>query len=253
MGATEKPAKKSFRPRISLRGMSRTGRYGVIGAVLVAAIASPFAVAATTGSRVTNDDERYTFIARNTRAGDGGAAALACQSDVGSGKEPCLNMVNKGTGLAGAFRTRGLTGFRLQTSGAGTATPFVLDPNATALVKYLNADQVDGKSADEIGHEQFANVTVPADGSTITLGSHNGTATDAPVTRAAAGDYRVNFANDVNACALQVTNADPGLSRTMAADVVDGNNKQVRVVARQVAGAGAGDLVDTSFDLTVSC
>src|SRR4051812_5972067 len=96
--AEEKPARRRL-PR--LRGGSRTGRYGVIGAVLVAVIASPFAVAATTSSRVTNDDARYSFIARNTRAGDGGAAALACQSDVGSGKEPCLNMVNKGNGLAG--------------------------------------------------------------------------------------------------------------------------------------------------------
>ena len=50
-------------------------------------------------------------------------------------------MVNKGTGYAAAFRTRGLTGFRLQTSGSGTATPFLLDKNATGKVTYFNADQ----------------------------------------------------------------------------------------------------------------
>ena len=55
-------------------------------------------------------------------------------------------MVNSGTGYAAAFRTRGLTGFRLQTSGAVRPTPFLLDSNATGRVDHLNADQVDGLS-----------------------------------------------------------------------------------------------------------
>jgi hypothetical protein len=161
-------------------------------------------------------------------------------------------MVNKGNGLAGAFRTRGLTGFRLQTSGTGTATPFVLDPNATGLVKYFNADQVDGKSADEIGREQFARVTVAAD-NTVGIARGNGVATENPVTRAGAGDYRVNFATDVNQCTYQVTNADPNLARVGAADVVAGNNKQIRVTMRAVGGATGGDPADAPFNLEVNC
>jgi hypothetical protein len=251
-GAEEKSAKPRARRRLSLRGGSRTGRYAVLGSVLVAVIASPFAVAATTGSRVTSDDARYSFIARNTRAGDGGAAALACQSDTGSGREPCLNMVNKGNGPAAAFRTRGLTGFRLQTTGTGTATPFVLDPNATGQVKYLNADQIDGKSADEIGRELFARVNVNAD-NTVAVSRGNGVATQNAVTRVGEGDFRVTFANDVNNCSYQVTNGDPDLARVGAADVVAGNNKQVRVTTRTVGGASAGDPSDAPFNLAVNC
>src|SRR3712207_9576943 len=104
---------------------------------------TPFAVAQSSGggtARVERNDARYAFLARNTRSGDGGAGAFACSSDAGSGREPCLHMVNKGNGLAAAFRTRGLTGFRLQTSGTGTATPFLLDANATGKVQLLNVD-----------------------------------------------------------------------------------------------------------------
>src|SRR3954463_11032671 len=138
----------------------------ILASILMAMLITPFAVAQTgsNSGRVTKDDARYAFIARNIRAGDGGAGALACNSDTGAGREPCLNMVNKGNGLAAAFRTRGLVGFRLQTSGPGTATPFLLDANATGKVDHLNADQVDGQSANEIGRERFARVNVDAAG-----------------------------------------------------------------------------------------
>src|SRR4051812_45812694 len=117
----------------------------ILASVLMAMLITPFAVAQTgsNSGRVTKDDARYAFLARNIRAGDGGAGAFACNSDTGAGREPCLNMVNKGSGFAAAFRTRGLTGFRLQTSGTGEATPFVLDSNGTKVVQFFNADTVD--------------------------------------------------------------------------------------------------------------
>ena len=136
------------------------GRYAVIAAFVIAVVAAPFAVAQTNNNgsgRFVSNDARYTLYAKNTRTDDGGGGALICQSTPKT--EPCLSMVNKGTGFAAAFRTRGLTGFRLQTSGSGTATPFVLDPNATGKVDHLNADQVDGLSADEIGREPRALIT----------------------------------------------------------------------------------------------
>jgi hypothetical protein len=252
------PRRRLRLPRIG-RGGSRPGRYALATGALIAVAATPFAVAATknivgSSARFTNNDARYVEQARNTRSGDGGAAADACNSNTGN--EACLNMINKGNGWAASFRTRGLTGFRLQTSGTGTATPFLLDKNATGLVKYLNADTVDGKSADEIGREQFAQVTgTTATPSAPKLGNQNGAT---GVTRAAAGDYRVAFTNDVSRCTYQATSADPTVARTLAAVIDPANPKQVRVTERAAAAASTpppadGDLVDGDFQLAVLC
>jgi hypothetical protein len=225
----------------------------ILASVLMAMLITPFAVAQTSGNdRVTKDDARYAFLARNIRAGDGGAGAFACNSDVGAGREPCLNMVNKGSGLAAAFRTRGLTGFRLQTSGSGEATPFLLDKNATKRVDFLNADQVDGQSAEEIGRERFARVNVDGAGAP-TLVRGNGTVTTNPVTRVGAGDYRIEFSADVNSCVYQATSADPANSFIASANEVQGNTKQVQVTTRDGSGADVGTPADAPFNLTVNC
>jgi hypothetical protein len=226
----------------------------ILASVLMAMLITPFAVAQTSGTsaRVERDDDRYAFLARNTRQGDGGAGAFACRSDINppgqTNREPCLNMVNSGTGFAAAFRTRGLTGFRLQTSGSGTATPFLLDSNATGRVDHLNADQVDGQHATEIGRERFARVNVDGAGNP-TLVRGNGTAAQNAVTRAGVGDYRVEFAEDVNSCVYQVTAADPGSARIVSASEDAGNTKRVAVQTRNDAGAAA----DAPFHLTVNC
>jgi hypothetical protein len=236
---------------------SRSGRYALASAFVIAAVASPFAIAQTSSGsgRFVGDSARYTLYAKNTRLNDGGGGALICQSTPKT--EPCLSMVNKGTGFAAAFRTRGLTGFRLQTSGSGTATPFVLDPNATGKVAHLNADQVDGLSADEIaaqgaaqGREPWALITAGATPA-VARGSAGVT-----VARTAAGDYHVLFAQDVNTCSYQVTSADPTANLTFAAVSDPGspaNNKQVRVVIRQAGGASEGQLVDGDFQIAVHC
>jgi hypothetical protein len=229
----------------------RAGRYALASACVIAVGAAPFAIAQTNSNgsgRFVSNDARYTLYAKNTRTDDGGGGALICQSTPKT--EPCLSMVNKGTGFAAAFRTRGLTGFRLQTSGAGTATPFVLDKNATGKVEQLNADQVDGLSADEIGREPWALITAGA-----TPAVARGT-TGTTVTRTAAGDYHVLFAQDVNACSYQVTGADPAANRTFAAVSDPGtpaNNKQVRVVIKRAGGANEGELVDGDFQIAVHC
>jgi hypothetical protein len=224
----------------------------VLASVLMAMLITPFAVAQSGDSRVTVNDDRYAFLARNTNQGDGGAGAFACQSDANpagqTNREPCLNMVNKGTGFAAAFRTRGLTGFRLQTSGSGTATPFLLDSNATGKVDHLNADQVDGQSANEIGRERFARVNVDGAG-TPTLVRGNGTAATNPVTRSGVGDYRVEFTDAVDSCVYQVTPADPAAARIVSASEDAGNTKRVAVQTRNDAGAAA----DAPFHLTVNC
>jgi hypothetical protein len=230
----------------------------IFASVLMAMLITPFAVAQTSsdGSRVTKNDARYAFIARNTNQGDGGSGAFACQSDVNpagqTNREPCLNMVNKGTGFAAAFRTRGLTGFRLQTSGAGEATPFKLDPNATGKVDHLNADTVDGQSATEIGRERFARVNVDGAGAP-TLVRGNGTIAQNAVTRVGAGDYRVEFSADVNSCVYQATAADPANSFIVSASEDATNTKRVVVNTRDGAGADVGTPADAPFNLTVNC
>jgi hypothetical protein len=226
----------------------------LLAAVLMATLITPLAFAQSSGggSRITKDDARYAFLARNTRAGDGGAGAFACSSDTGSGREPCLNMINKGNGFAAAFRTRGLTGFRLQTSGTGEATPFLLDSNATGLVKYLNADTVDGQSAEQLGRERFARVNVAADG-TPTVVRNNGAAATNPVTRVGPGDYRVEFTADVNSCVYQATAADPAVSFITSASEDATNTKRVVVKTRDGDGANVGTPADAPFNLTVNC
>jgi hypothetical protein len=249
-GGGEEPRRRRRLPRFG--NGSRAGRYALASAVVIGVVGAPLAVAQTSGSgRFFSNDARYTLYAKNTRANDGGAGALVCQSNTGN--EPCLSMVNKGNGYAGAFRTRGLLGFRLQTSGSGTATPFVLDKNATGKVEFLNSDQVDGLSADEIvaqSREPWALVTAGA-----TPAIARGT-TGTTVTRTAAGDYHLQFAQDVNACSYQVTPADPAGNRTVAAIADPGspaNNKQVRVVIKRAGGANEGELVDGDFQIAVHC
>ena len=224
----------------------------ILASVLMAMLITPFAVAQGVDNRVEVNDDRYAFLARNTNQGDGGAGAFACRSDANpagqTNREPCLNMVNTGTGYAAAFRTRGLTGFRLQTSGSGEATPFLLDPNATGVVRFLNADQLDGQDADEIGRERFARVNVDGAGAP-TLVRGNGTIAQNAVTRVGAGDYRVEFTADVNSCVYQVTGADPAAARITSASEDAGNTKRVAVQTRDAAGAPA----DAPFHLTVNC
>ena len=246
--AEDRPRRSPLR-RLSLSRGSRGGRYAVLAAVVIAVVAAPFAVAAGTG-RFEANNSRYTVLARNTANGDGGAMATACTSNAstpGHAHEPCLNMVNKGTGFAAAFRTRGLQGFRLQTSGSGTATPFILDKNATGKVTYFNADELDGKDSTEIGREAWA--LVDGSATTPTLTRNYQTTGVARTTGAPAGDYTLTFADDVQNCSYQVTPGNVNAAREVAAAPVAGQNKQVRVTVRDNAGA----LVDDSFQVAVHC
>jgi hypothetical protein len=200
------------------------------------------AISGTT-ARFTADNPRYTELARNTRGGDGGASADVCNSNAGA--EPCLNMVNKGNGFAAAFRTRGTQGFRLQTSGQGQATPFILDANATGKVDFLNADQVDGLDSSQL-QAQFA--VVNGDGS---LASGRG-ATGS--TRVSDGTYDVTFGSDISSCvytANETTINDAGavaLQRQSAT--------VIRVATRKGGGAdgmGPSDRQNRPFNLVVNC
>jgi len=251
-GTGEQPARKRFRPR--LRGRSKT-THVLLSSVLLATMITPFAFAQSGGgdARVTDNNARYAFIARNTRDGDGGAGALACNSDRNptgqTNREPCLNMVNKGTGAAAAFRTRGLLGFRLQTSGTGTATPFQLDPNATGKVQYFNADAVDGLSSEQM-RPRFARVNFTAP-STVALAT--GSYGVESVTRASAGRYRVKFNANVSQCVFHVTSGAVGAARTVAAEPLSTDNTMADVSIRRATGTDEGEPVDNRFQISANC
>jgi hypothetical protein len=249
------PAKRA-RLRLPLRGRA-SGTHVVLSSILLAMLITPFAVAQSgsggSNARIERNDARYAFLARNTRSGDGGAGALACNSNVNpagqTNREPCLNMVNKGTGYAAAFRTRGLTGFRLQTSGTGTATPFLLDSNATGKVEHFNADRVDGLSSEQI-RPRFARINFTAPSTVAVATGANGVT---GVTRTGPGRYQVKFDTNVSACAFHVTSGAVGQARTTAAEPLSTDNTVADVSIRRATGTDEGDPVDTRFQITANC
>lgn len=252
-GADDAAPAKRARLRVPLRGRTK-GTHVLLSSVLAAMLITPFAIAQGGGgdvARVEANDDRYAFLARNTRNGDGGAGALACTSNANppgqTNREPCLNMVNKGTGYAAAFRTRGLTGFRLQTSGDGQATPFLLDPNATGKVRYFNADQVDGLSSEQI-RPRFARIAFTAP-STVTVAEGDNGVTG--VARIGEGLYRVTFDDSVASCSINATSTELDEARIVSATPVSGTGqeKTVDVSVRDAAGQRA----DSGFNITAAC
>jgi hypothetical protein len=141
------------------------GKYLVISSLILALLVSPFAFAAdgdpvraggrttfTSITRVLGDSSTYATQQSNLHNGDGGAARYGCRSSAAN--EFCL--LSKNTGGGGSFRFQSLNsllGGRIEVnppSGktARDAKPFTT--NATGVATGLNADEVDGMSADDI-------------------------------------------------------------------------------------------------------
>src|SRR4051794_3664137 len=141
------------------------GKYLVISSVLLALLVAPFAVAAdgdavraggrttfTSITRVLGDSSTYATQQSNLRNGDGGAARYGCRSSAAN--EYCL--LSKNTGGGGSFRftsSNSLLGgvFDVDPPNGKTARdakPFTT--NATGVATGLNADEVDGMSANDI-------------------------------------------------------------------------------------------------------
>jgi hypothetical protein len=141
------------------------GKYVVMSSLILALLVAPFALAAdgdpvraggrttfTSITRVLGDSSTYATQQSNLRNGDGGAARYGCRSSAAN--EFCL--LSKNTGGGGSFRFQSLNsllGGRIEVnppSGktARDAKPFTT--NATGVATGLNADEVDGMSADDI-------------------------------------------------------------------------------------------------------
>src|SRR4051794_38537063 len=141
------------------------GKYALLSSLVLALLVAPLAVAGdgdpiraggrttfTSITRVLGDSTTYATQQSNLRSGDGGAARYGCRSSAAN--EYCL--LSKNTGGGGSFRFQSLNsliGGSIEVnppSGktAADAKPFTT--NAKGVATGLNADQVDGMSADEI-------------------------------------------------------------------------------------------------------
>ena len=238
------------------------GPWILASALLVALLVAPFAGAFGEGNNVrggarnpSSDARRaYTketqIIAnvntygtrQSNKSNNGGGAVYGCRSATGGtpkGNEPCLRASNLTNGRAFEFNANGGTEVGAIT-GPATAAPFTT--TAKGVATGLNADQVDGKSADEItaaALAKYANVT----GATGALGDQRGATASS---RSALGVYSVDFNADVSKCArtATITGTDAGQVTTAATDA---DTVAVRTFDGAVGAA------DRSFDLVVTC
>jgi hypothetical protein len=257
---------------------SRTGLV-LASAVIIGLLASSFAMASGEGKNLllgkrnpgSNASAALTsetqIIANNSTYGtrqsnksnSGGGAIYGCRSALGGtekGNQPCVRASNLSNGRAFEFSSNGGTEVGEIISGNANAAPFIT--NAHGVATGLNADRVDGKSADEIqkaatdaahtdavataqGLTSFA--AVAADG---TLGGKRGATAAADAT--GTGAYTVTFANDISACAIQATEQTVTDAGAVATEL-GADKKTVSVLTRDAAGAAA----DRPFHVTVSC
>jgi hypothetical protein len=265
------------------RKLLRTSSKGTLvltSAVIIGLLASSFAVASgegktlllgkrNPGSNASAALSSETQIIANNgtygtrqsnKSDNGGGAIYGCRSKLGGtekGNQPCVRASNLADGRAFEFSSNGGTEVGRIESGNTKAAPFTT--NATGVATGLNADQVDGKSADDItkaAHDDAVTVAqaavqggtsfaaVAADG---TLGGKRG-ATASARTAPDTGEYKVTFANDISACAIQVTESTVTNAGSAAAELGT-DKKTVTVLTRDNTNAAA----DRPFHITVSC
>jgi len=255
-----------------IRGQGRIGLV-ITSAVILGLLISSFAIASGEGTPLLGGkrnpganksaalSSETQIIANNATYGtrqsnksdNGGGAIYGCRSKAGGsekGNEPCIRANNLADGRAFEFESNGAEVGRIVNENTKGA-PFTT--NATGVATGLNADQVDGKNAEDIqndavkaavGQTKFASVA--ADGK---LGATRGATAAA---RTAAGTYTVTFADDISACAVTATQNTTTDAGSVGA-VVGTDKKTVDVVTRSGAGADVNAAADRPFALTVTC
>ncbi|MGI8632946.1 MAG: hypothetical protein ACR2NA_10435 [Solirubrobacterales bacterium] len=192
----------------------------------------------------TSSKGGYVTRQSNTQTGAkaGGAVIYGCRGAAGGtagGSAPCIRANNLAQGFAFEFNTSGAVGGLISVGAGGAATkPFTT--NATGVATGLNADQVDGKGASEL--VQWAKVL--ANG---TLNRNFG-ATSA--TRINAGNYRVDFGENISQCTYQATPVNVNTSQTAHADLDVTNDNRVFVSIRNSTNAARQD---GDFQVAVHC
>jgi hypothetical protein len=250
------------------------GPWLLASAIAIALIVSPFAVAAGEGSPIlggkrspsSNQSQaftRETEIIANTntygtrqsnKSDNGGGAIYGCRSKPGGtekGFNPCVRANNLAGGRAFEFETNGAEAGRFINQNVNGA-PFTT--NAKGVATGLNADQVDGKNADEIAKDAQAsaqNLTkFAAVAGNGTLGGNRGASAAA---RTSAGNYTVTFADDISACAIQATETTLDAGSIGVQLGADKKTVSVRTRAPGDATTPQGTVADSPFHLTVSC
>jgi hypothetical protein len=243
-------------------GARAQGPWILAAAILVALIVAPFAGAfgegnsVRGGARNPSPDARRAYTKetqiianvntygtrQSNKSTNGGGAVYGCRSAAGGtakGNEPCLRASNLANGRAFEFNANGGTEVG-QITGPATAAPFTT--TAKGVATGLNADQVDGKSADEIvaaaqALNKFADVSAAG-----ALNAGRG----AKAASNAASVYSVDFDSDVSKCArtATITGTTPGEITTAAVDA-----DTVAVHTFDSTGAAA----DRAFHLVVTC
>ena len=239
-------------------------------AIVLAICVAPFAVAAGEntpvkgGARNPSDNAsqaytKETQIIANTgtygtrqsnKSDNGGGAIYGCRSGEGGsakGNEPCIRANNLAKGLAFEFESDGLQGGAITVGNGGDAAkPFTT--NATGVATGLNADRVDGKSAEDfVAANGKAADADKLDGRDSTEFAAAGDLLSAIVTStgnvsggrgatsasyaAATNTFTVTFNKDVSKCAFTATkNTDTaGTDDTLAAVATSGQATQVTV------------------------
>jgi hypothetical protein len=267
------------------RKLHSKGALVLASAVIIGLLASSFAVASGEGKNLllgkrnpgSNASAALTsetqIIANNSTYGTrqsnkstkGGGAIYGCRSALGgstTGNSPCIRSSNLSNGRAFEFSSNGGTEVGAITSGNAAAAPFTT--NAHGVATGLNADQVDGKGADDITKDATTAAhtdavataqgltsiaAVAADG---TLGAKRGATSAA---RTSEGNYAVAFANDISACAIQATETQFANAGSVGVQLGD-DKKTVTVRTRSGGGADGTEataIADRPFNLTVSC
>ena len=145
-------------------------------------------------TQIIANNGSYGTRQSNKRDGEGGGAIYGCRSS--AGKEPCVRANNLKGGRAFEFVTAGKEAGQFQV-GDTSAPPF--STNATGKVTNLDADKVDGKSAEEFaGAGDLAFASVKADG-TFVAGRG---ATASTKSNVAENTYTVTFNKDVSKCSF---------------------------------------------------
>ena len=124
---------------------------------------NPSSGSLTRETQIIANNGSYGTRQSNKRNGEGGGAIYGCRSELG--KEPCVRANNLKGGRAFEFATRGKEGGSIQVKDT-SGPPFTT--NATGKVANLDADKVDGKSAEEFaGAGDLGFASVKADGSFV--------------------------------------------------------------------------------------
>ena len=258
------------------RRIRAQGHWLLASAIALGLLISSFAVAAgennpllggkrNPSSNASQTYSKETEIIANTstygtrqsnKSDNGGGAIYGCRSKAGGsekGNQPCIRANNLADGRAFEFEANGAEVGRIVNENVNGA-PFTT--NAKGVATGLNADQVDGKSADEITADAVkaaqGGLLFAAVSETGALGGNRGATAAA---RTAEGTYTVTFANDISACALGATETQ--FENAGAVGVQLGDDKKT-VTVRTRAGGGADGTAatppaDRRFHLTVTC